>query len=255
MLKKSDWPETGEYVIVTITAINPNSLFATLNEYGNKSGMVHISEASNKWVRDLRQHFKVGQRSVAKIKGIDRAKGHISLSLKRVKPTAKREKVAEWKNEKKAENLILFVAKELSMSKEDIYKKAGFIFQEKLGLVYPGFEIAATDGAKKLVELGIEKSIADKIEEIAKKNIKPKEVEIKGTLEITSFAPNGIELIKDALKTDNKNIMISYISAPKYKFKAKGKEYLSLEKEVASATGEIIEKIEKSGGKAEFIRA
>ena len=255
MKNETDWPKTGDYVIITVNSINPNSVFADLDEYPRKRGMIHISEASTKWVQDLRQHFKVGQKGVAKVIAVDVHRGHISLSLKRVKPTSKRDKTAEWKNEKKAINLMSFVAKELSMPKEEIETKASRILQERFDLVYPGFEIAATDGAGELVDMGIDKKIAEKMEEIAKKNIKPKEVEIKGILKITVFSSNGVETIKDALKTGKKNIIITYSSSPKYLFTAKGKDFPSLEKEVSAVTENIIEKIQKAGGNAEFVRA
>ncbi|MCK4968552.1 MAG: translation initiation factor IF-2 subunit alpha, partial [Candidatus Aenigmarchaeota archaeon] len=254
MRDNNEWPESGEYVIITINAINPNSVFAKLDEYTNKSGMIHISEASNKWVQDLRQHFKIGQKNVAKVIGVDRDRGHISLSLKRVKPTAKRDKTAEWKNEKRALNLLSFVAKEFKLTPKELYDQAEQPLKENFDLIYTGFELAATDGAKALTDIGISKNIAEKIEEIAKKNIKPKEVEIKGILVFKSYASNGVEIIKDALKSDDENISITYLSAPKYKFAAKGKDYLSLEKTVSKITEEIIQKVKKSGGQAEFIR-
>ena len=254
MRYNDEWPESGEYVMITINSINPNSVFAKLDEYTNKSGMIHISEASNKWVQDLRQHFKIGQKNVAKVIGVDRARGHISLSLKRVKPTAKRDKTAEWKNEKKALNLLSFVAKDLGLDEKTMYEQAESKIKDNLGLIYSGFELAATDGVKALTDIGIAKNIAEKIEEIAKKNIKPKEVEIKGTLVLKSYASNGIEIIKESLKSEDENVSISYLSAPKYKLSIKGKDYLSLEKTVAKITEDIINKIKKSGGQAEFVR-
>jgi translation initiation factor 2 subunit 1 len=253
MEKAREYPERDEYVICTITRLNPNSAFADLDEY-NKQGMIHISEVSSSWIRDIRKKLKVGQKTVAKVLNVDVSRRIINLSLKRVKQHVKREKTLEWKNEKKAENLLKFVAKEMKSDLDNAYKKVGFPFQDKFGLMYLGFELAALEGKDALIKEGMDKKWVDAIEKIARKNIKPKEVSIKATILIKSFDSNGVEIIRKALDIKGPNVEIKYISAPKYSIKVKGKDFPSCEKILEGVSKEIIDAINKSNGEIELIR-
>ncbi len=251
-----DFPEAGEYVIVTITNINPNSAFAKLDEYKNRSGMIHISEVASTWIKDIRKYLSVGNKKIAKVISVDVSRGYINLSIKRVKPTTEREKKTEWKNEKKAENLLSMVAKDMGSTLDEAYKKAGFELQKKYGLLYSAFELAATEGVSALVEDGIDKEWAKKIEGVARKNIKPKEVTVKGILDIKSYKPNGIEIIKKGLSlSDDENVSIAYVNAPKYSIKVTSGDYRECERILKESSQKIIEYMTKNGGEATLVRA
>ncbi len=255
MYNYKDFPEVDEYVIVTISNINPNSAFARLDEYKNKSGMIHISEVASTWIRDIRKYLSVGNKKVAKVISIDKSKGYINLSLKRVKPTTERDKKTEWKNEKKADNLFSMVAKEMGLSVEDAYKKTGFELQETYGLMYAMFEVAASEGAQALVKDGVSEEWAKKIEDVAKKNIKPKEVRINGILEVMCYKSNGIEIIKKGFAlVDNDKVEVAYINAPKYSFKVSSGDYLECEKILKESSDKVIDYITKNGGEASLHR-
>ena len=247
MNKTNQFPEVDELVITTVTGINPNSALVTLDEYKSRTGMIHVSEIANTWVRDIRQFVSLGQKLVLKVVALDRDRGYINLSLKRVKPTAKREKINEYKNEKRANSLLNFVQKELGATPEERNKLEQFLL-EKLGLLYSAFEIASVEGSKALIDEGIDKKWAEKIEEIAKKNLKKKEVELKGILDIKSFESNGMELIKKAIVETG--LEVKYISAPHYKVVVKSKNYPDGEKILNAAVNNISSALK---GKAEVM--
>ncbi len=50
---------------------------------GGKSGLVHISEIANSFVKDVHDHLQVGQQVKVKVLGINE-QGKINLSIKRV---------------------------------------------------------------------------------------------------------------------------------------------------------------------------
>ena len=67
MIKKyKEFPEEGELVVVKIMEVNPHSVFAKLLEY-NKDGLIHISEISRTWVRNIKKHVRVGEVKVAQV--------------------------------------------------------------------------------------------------------------------------------------------------------------------------------------------
>ena len=61
--------------------------FITLPE--NKTGMVHISEVSNSYVSDIRQHLTEGQDVKVMVISVDG--GKVNLSMKRLEPKPQRE--------------------------------------------------------------------------------------------------------------------------------------------------------------------
>lgn len=71
--------EIGEIVEGRITSITSFGAFVALSD--SKSGMIHISEVSEGFVKDINQFLKVGQSVRVKVCSVDE-KGRIALSLK-----------------------------------------------------------------------------------------------------------------------------------------------------------------------------
>ena len=238
MVRKRGLPAIGELVICRITRINPNSAFAKLEEY-DKEGMVHISEISRGWVRDIRKHLKTGQTLITKVLNVDRAA--IGLSIKRVDDKQKNEKMKEYKLNNKAEMMLDIVAKKLGKSLNQAYEEAGFLLQENYGSLYEGFK-KSLKNQEQLKERGIPAEWVEQIRAIAEKSIEQKEFEFKKKLILKSFKPDGVILIKDVLKkAGDMGLSISYISAPEYLVKFKTKEVKSGEKEFENKIDKIVE--------------
>ena len=79
--------EVGQIFTGKITGISKFGAFVSLPE--NKSGMVHISEVSSDYVKDINEHVSEGQEVTVKILGID-DKGRISLSMSKAKEPVKK---------------------------------------------------------------------------------------------------------------------------------------------------------------------
>lgn len=79
--------EIGAIVEGKVTGLTTFGAFVSLPE--GKSGMVHISEVSNTFVKDIKEHLKEGQEVKVKVVGIT-DEGKISLSIKKaMDPPAK----------------------------------------------------------------------------------------------------------------------------------------------------------------------
>ncbi len=238
--KPYEFPEKGELVICKIKEVNPNSAVAELLEYPGKNGMIHISEVARKWVRDIRNFVKVGQRVVALVLYVDEKKDFIALSLKRVGKREKEKKLQEYRREEKAEKMLELVANELGISLDKAYEEIGFFLYEEFGEMYQGFLIAR-EKPSLLVKRGLNKKLAEVVKRIAEKAIEIREREFKADIEITCDEGDGIERIKKLLNEIMKRfkVEIKYISAPKYSLTLKHKDPKKAEK--------ILEEIEKFG--------
>lgn len=187
------WPEPGELVVCTVHNVKDFGAFVYLDEYDNKEGLIHISQVAPGWVKYIRDHVREGQKTVCKVLGVDANRARIDLSLKSVNEFQRRERIKTWKNEQKASKWL-----GLSLKEEQI-TEIGAKLSSFEGL-YPALEEASIKGENVLLDAGIDEQTAKIMYKIASENIKISEVNISGWLELTCPRPDGIEVIKRALK-------------------------------------------------------
>ena len=256
LLKKKGFPEEDELVMCTVTKVQFHSVFADLDEYGT-SGMIHISEVSPGRIRNIRDFVKEGKKVVCKVVKVNEEKGHIDLSLRRVTETQKRKKVDEMKQEQKAEKILEFVAKDLNLDIKKLFYDLSENVLKKHASLYDFFQKVAAD-SKIIEDAGIDAKIAKKLEEAVKSRIKESRVKIEGKLKLTSFAPNGIEVVKEALRkaeeSGKDSISIKYLGAGTYNMVVDAKDYKEAEKVLKEASEKALEYIIKTDGEGEFVR-
>ncbi|MFC5713025.1 S1 domain-containing post-transcriptional regulator GSP13 [Thalassorhabdus alkalitolerans] len=76
--------EVGSIVEGKVTGIKPFGAFVALDD--QKQGLVHISEVTHGFVKDINDVLSVGDEVQVKIKSIDNESGKISLSIKDTQP-------------------------------------------------------------------------------------------------------------------------------------------------------------------------
>ncbi|OIK10271.1 RNA-binding protein S1 [Bacillus sp. MUM 116] len=72
--------ETGSIITGKVTGIQPYGAFVALGE--NTQGLVHISEITHGYVKDINDHLKVGDEVKVKVLSIDEGAGKIGLSIR-----------------------------------------------------------------------------------------------------------------------------------------------------------------------------
>ena len=256
LYKKEGMPEEDELVLCTITNVQHHSVFAKMDEYG-KTGMIHISEVSPGRIRNLRDYVQEGKKVICKILRIDKIKGHIDLSLRRVNEGQRRRKNEEIKQEQKAEKILETVAKQMDKKLEEIYEEVSSKVFEKYEYIFQAFNDIVEEDLD-LKKLKIEDKLANILTDIVKDKIKPVEVSIKGILKLISSAPDGVEIIKKTLQraeTIGKGFAkLTYAGAGNYNISVTSHDYKTAEKIMKSATESALKFIEKSGGEGDFKR-
>jgi translation initiation factor 2 subunit 1 len=256
--RKPQWPEVGDLVIATIETVTDYGAYAKLDEF-EKRGLLHVSEISSSWIKNIRDFVREGKKTVLKVLRVDQEKGHIDLSLRRVTKRERIEKVLSWKKERKAEALLRGVAEKVSLTTDEVYAKAGVTIEEKFGL-YEGFEKAAIEGSEALTEIGVPENLAKTFAEVAQERIHVKMVKVKGALEIRCMKPNGVKIIKEAFqtakaeKTKDADIKFYVIAAPKYSIEASAENYKRAEDILQKTAQNVTSNITKSGGQSTFRR-
>ncbi|WOV83411.1 S1 domain-containing post-transcriptional regulator GSP13 [Sporosarcina jeotgali] len=72
--------EAGEELSGTVTGIQPYGAFVALDE--STQGLVHISEITYGFVKDIHEHLSVGQQVTVKVLEVDETDNKISLSIR-----------------------------------------------------------------------------------------------------------------------------------------------------------------------------
>lgn len=256
LLIKKGLPDEDELVMCTVTKVQFHSVFCNLDEY-KKGAMIHISEVSPGRIRNIRDFVKEGKKIVCKVLRINQEKGHIDLSLRRVSESQRRAKVDEIKKEQKAEKIIEFVAKKNDLDLNKLFEDLSNKILEKFPTIYGFFQEVVSDS--KLVEsLGLDKKIAQNLEEIVKQRIKEIQVQIEGKLKLMSIEPNGIDIVKEALKKaqdkGKENISVKYLGAGTYHIRVIAKDYKEAEQILKNSTEVAIDFVGKHEGEGSFVR-
>jgi translation initiation factor 2 subunit 1 len=259
-LRRPEWPEVGDLVVTTVIRITDYGAYVRLDEY-DKEGLLHVSEVASRWVRNIRDYVREGQKVVLKVLRVHAEKGHVDLSRRRVTKRDKREKLLSWKKDRKAESLLRTAAEKLNISFEEAYEKAGALIEKAFGELYYGLEKTAKNGVEVLMELGIDKKLAVILEEIAKEKIQISLVNVKGILELQNPKPNGVLIIKDTLKyakevgeSEDADVTVYLVSPPKYRIIVAAENYKSAENIMEKVTKSALKFISKNGGKGSFRR-
>ena len=258
--RKPEYPEPGDLIIATIETVTDYGAYAKLDEY-NKRGLLHVSEISSSWIRNIRDYVREGQKMVLKVLRVDVEKGHVDLSLRRVTKRERIEKIKFWKKDRKADALLKSVAEKTGLPVDEVYAKAGTLIEESYYSLYDGFEKAALDGFETLTKIGIPEDLAKVFAEVAKERIHRKLVKVKGVLEVKCLKPNGVKLIKEAFmkaqdveKVEGSDVQFAVIAAPKYSVEVSAANWKRAEELLQTVADTVIKNITKAGGTGSFKR-
>jgi translation initiation factor 2 subunit 1 len=249
-------PEIGELVVATIAKVGDHGAYATLDEYSNVQGFLHVSEIGQGWIRNINKFIKEGEKKVLLVKKIRAGREEIDLSLKQVSREQRKNKLRDVKQFQKGKGIIKNIQEKAKLSDDDVEKLEDKIFS-KYDAIYDGIIDIARNGIKVFSDLKLPKKTLDVIEAVSTK-IKLPSVEIRGVFELTDRSSNGVENIRNSLqgfeKTAQNTIKILYIGAPRYRISVTAPDFKSAEKTLKPILEDIQKKIEKNKGSFKFTR-
>lgn len=253
------YPEKGDLVIATVNRIVSYGVYVSLDEYHGKEGLIHVSEIATTWVRNIKDHLRIGQKLVLKVLRVDPNRNQIDLSRRRVTGREKIEKMLDWKRERKAESILKSVADQLG-KKVNIGKVREAILS-KYSSLYEALEGAVEVGEKAFQGLDLTKDCVTTLTEFAKAKIKLEEAKVTGIIELTCFESNGIHAIKEALikamhiKKPRRATVNAYVTgAPKYTLEVIAGNYPQAENLLNESIDTALSTIESYNGLGKRIR-
>ena len=268
---REKFPKEGEFIVGKVTDIEKQYVYVDLIDYEGLDseefarGMIHISEISSRWIKNVRNFVRNGQRVVLRVLGVDVYKGHVDLSLRRVSSGQKENRMKEWKYALKYENLLQFLTESdgIDLTLDQAYDLIGFPVLDLFDSYQEAVEGLKENGEELLSTIKeIPSNVKDVLLKIIDENVKISTVNISGRIKLTFTSENGIDLIKETLlecltvieSTATRNIQIYYIAAPFYRLEIESKDYIDAENILSDILEITDRETTKNDGIVEFIR-
>jgi translation initiation factor 2 subunit 1 len=252
--KRKELPRDGELVICTVKKILPHAAFVTLDEFEDMEAMLHVSEISSRWVKNIKDHVTEGKKVVCKILQIDLQKRHIDVSLKRVTNSEKTNKLNEEKTATRVEKLIEVIAKKIGEEPHAALQKIGTALIGSFANLNDFYEIVKEEGVSVIDELDLTDKWKHELKTAIQEQLDSISVSMQKEFELSSFAPDGITEIKDTIKEvedvfQKKGVKLNiiYISSPKYMLNFTSKNYKEGEILLSEITKQIADIADKNG--------
>lgn len=219
---ESKYPEVDDVVMVNVQQIAEMGAYVKLLEYDNIEGMVLLSELSRRRIRSIQKLIRVGKNEVVVVLRVDKEKGYIDLSKRRVSSEDVIKCEERYQKSKAVHSILRHCAEKFQFPLEDLYKSVAWPLSRKYGHAYDAFKLSIMDDA---VWEGIEPPSPEIFKELSlyiSRRLTPQAIKIRADVEVSCFGYEGIEAIKKALKaaevvsTEQMQITVKLVAAPLY---------------------------------------
>jgi len=222
---ENEFPEIDDVVMVQVRSIAEMGAYVALLEYNNTEGMILLSELTRRRIRSVNKLIRVGKQEVCMVLRVDKEKGYIDLSKRRVSAEDVAKCDERFQRSKAVHSIVRHVSEVQRVEMEALYRKTAWRLYAKFGHAYEAFCAAITDpdsifNAELMPEL--EPELRDCMLDNIKKRLTPTAIKIRADIEVTCFHYEGINAIKGALLkgvalgTEELPITIKLVAPPLY---------------------------------------
>jgi translation initiation factor 2 subunit 1 len=259
---EAKYPEIESLVMVNVRTIADMGAYVSLLEYNNIEGLILLSELSRRRIRSINKLIRVGRNEVAMVLRVDKDKGYIDLSKRRVSPEDVAACEDKFNKAKAVHGVLRHLAERRKFHLTELYERIAWPLYRKYGHAYDAFKIALAEetggdtGAEDpFTSLDVPADVIEELKLYIRRRLAPQPIKIRADVEVSCFTYEGIDAIREALfagiavGTENSPIKIRLIAPPIYVLST-----MTLEKEsgialLQKAIDVILEKISAKGGK------
>nr|KAJ3421807.1 hypothetical protein HK105_002226 [Polyrhizophydium stewartii] len=219
---ENKYPEVESLVMVNVRQIAEMGAYVHLLEYNNIEGMILLSELSRRRIRSIQKLIRVGRNEVVVVLRVDKEKGYIDLSKRRVSPEEVAKCEERFNKSKAVHGIMRHVAEKLSLSLEDLYVQFGWPLYKKYGHAFDAFKIAINDPDAVFGQYNLPENINKELVNSIRRRLTPQAIKVRADIECSCFGYEGIDAIKTALlageacSTEQSAIKIKLVAPPMY---------------------------------------
>jgi len=227
------FPEIEDVVMVNVQSIAEMGAYVRLLEYNNIEGMILLSELSRRRIRSINKLIRVGRDECVVVIRVDKEKGYIDLSKRRVSPEEAKRCENKYSKAKCVHSILrhtieLLHQEGIEVDFENLYERTAWTFDKKYKRENEK-NPASYDWFKKAIETPAildELDVTDDEKRILLKNIRrrltPQAMKVRADVEVSCYAYEGVDAVKRSLKkgiecsTEEHRIKINLIAPPLY---------------------------------------
>jgi translation initiation factor 2 subunit 1 len=243
-MEENKLPRQGSLVIAVIGKITNFGAYCKLIEYSDIEAFLPIREVSSGWIKNIREYIHDGQKVVCYVHGLDKEKGTIDISLKRVSTKDSKEKIRSYNLEKRLSALFSQTIKK----EKDIKGKEelpAIIIQEFR--TYTNFMENALANTPEFANSNLPKKVKDAFIKALEQNRKQKRYFVSYIATISTYnTESGASELRSLMKEiKGTGVDLGYIGAPKYRLFAEGTDYVDAEAKIDKVREIISSKLKK----------
>ncbi|QKQ99438.1 translation initiation factor IF-2 subunit alpha [Metallosphaera tengchongensis] len=252
---KYQLPREGEILIATVKQVFDYGSYVSLDEYGGLQAYLPWSEISTRWVKNIRDVVKEDRKIVVKVIRVDRRKGTVDVSLKKVNDDDRKKKNAQWKRIQKTDKILELVAQKLKKSEKDAWEQVAWKLEDRYGDVFNALQKALKEGDKVLLDAGVPEVWVKPLLEEASKHTEEKKVKDSKVVLLKTLDPEGVEKIRKVFDLEDEgDIKIFTIGAPRYRVEVSGTDPKLVAQRLEEVVQKIIERAKEEGVSAEVAK-
>ncbi|CAN6844366.1 unnamed protein product [Brassica oleracea] len=238
---EAKYPEVDMAVMIQVKNIADMGAYVSLLEYNNIEGMILFSELSRRRIRSVSSLIKVGRIEPVMVLRVDKEKGYIDLSKRRVSEEDIQTCEERYNKSKLVHSIMRHVAETLSIDLEELYVNIGWPLYRKHGHAFEAFKILVTDPdsvlgslTREVKEVGpdgqevtkVVPAVTEEVKDALVKNIRrrmtPQPMKIRADIELKCFQFDGVVHIKEAMRkaeaagNDDCPVKIKLVAPPLY---------------------------------------
>lgn len=246
--------------MVNVRSIAEMGAYVHLLEYNNIEGMILLSELSRRRIRSINKLIRVGRSECVVVIRVDKDKGYIDLSKRRVSPEEVVKCEEKFAKAKAVNSILRHVGELLKYNSdeqlEDLYTKTAWLYDEKYrkpGAAYDAFKHAVSN-PEILDELDIDEETKSVLLANIKRRLTPQAVKVRADIEVACTNYEGVDAVKRALKkglelsSEAMPIKINLIAPPLYVITTSTLERTEGLMKLSQAIASIKADIEDAGG-------
>ncbi|KAL8552227.1 hypothetical protein ACS0TY_001071 [Phlomoides rotata] len=217
---EAKYPEVDHAVMIQVKSMADSGAYVSLLEYNNIEGMILFSELSRRRIRSISSLIKVGRIEPVMVLRVDKEKGYIDLSKRRVSEEDIQGCEERFNKSKLVHSIMRHVAETMSVDLEELYIHVGWPLYRKYGHAFEAFKVVVNDPAsvldsltREVTEVGpdgqevvkkVVPAITEEVKDALVKNIRrrmtPQPLKIRADIEMKCFQFDGVLHIKEAMR-------------------------------------------------------
>lgn len=216
------YPEIESFVMVNVKSIEEMGAYVKLLEYDNIDGMILLSELSRRRIRSIQKLIRIGRNEVVVVLRVDKEKGYIDLSKRRVSAEDIVRCEERYNKSKSVHSIMRHVAEKTKTPILKLYEQIGWPLNKKYGHANDAFKLSITNPEVWNEVQFPNEVVKDEFVAYIGKKLTPHPTKVRADVEVTCFRYDGIDAVKDALRkaeannTPDTQVKVKLVSPPHY---------------------------------------